>query len=129
MYLRCNRIEHWVHRIGKAQTQSSYPLTPPPPTPSRVKHIYISHTPPTLPIPRTTLFPSTSTALDNVAEPTYSCPALTTTTLPPSCTHPRTLSAYSHPTQTIKDASQSLQPPHPHIGYQDNLTDRPKTTT
>ena len=49
--------------------------------------------------------------------PTNSCPALTTTTYPPSPTlpsssYPHTLSPYSHATQSTLHASP--QPPHPH---------------
>ena len=33
---------HCSHRIGKAQTKSSHPLTPSPLTPPRTKHIHIS---------------------------------------------------------------------------------------
>ena len=60
-------IQHspFSHRIDKAQTQSSYPLTPSPPTPPRAKHIHNSHTPPT----PFTLIPSTSAALDTIPEP------------------------------------------------------------
>ena len=50
------------HRIGKAQTQFSHPLTPSPPTQPRAKHIHMSHTPP---IPLTT----TSPVLDKTTEP------------------------------------------------------------
>ena len=100
------------------------PIIHSPPTLPRAKHILISHTPPTLFIPRTTLIHSTSAALDTIHEPrvplTYSS-ALTTTTHPPFLTpalpspsHPHTLSAYRHATQTTRHASQSPQPPHPH---------------
>ena len=97
------------HRIGKAQTQPSHPLTPFPPTPPRDKYIHISHTSPTPLIPRTTLIHTTSAALDTIPElrvpPT--CHALTTTTPHPSTKpalpsplHPHTLSAYTHAIQT-----------------------------
>ena len=113
--------------IGKAQTQSSFPLTPSPLHRPRATRIHISHTPPTPVIPCTTLIPYTSAVLDTIPEPrvppTYSRPALTTTTPPPSPTpalpspshpHSLSLSAYTHTTQTIVHASQSQQPPHPH---------------
>ena len=111
------------HMIGKAQTQSSHPLTPSSPTPPRAKHIHISHTPSIPLIPRTTLIYSISAALDTIPEPRVppTCPALTTTTPHPSPTpslpspsHPHTLSAYTHTTQTTVHASQSHQPSHPH---------------
>ena len=84
--------------------------SPSPPTSPRAKHKPISHTPLTLLVPRTTLIPSTSAALDTIpVAPTYSCPALTATTSPrpphQHCSHPHTLSAYSHPTQTTAHAS------------------------
>ena len=49
---------------------------------ARIKRIHITHTPPTLLIPRTTVIPSTSAALDTIHEPhvPLTCPALTTTT-------------------------------------------------
>ena len=109
------------HRIGKAQTQSSHPLT------TLSTHAAPSqthtHTPSTPFIPRTTLIHSTSAALDTIPEPRVSptCPALTTTTPHPSSTyalpspsHSHTLSSYTHATQTTVHASQSQQPPHPH---------------
>ena len=118
-------VQHFPcsHRIGKAQTQSSHPLTPSPPTPRRAKHIHISHTPPTPLIPRTTLIHNTSAALDTIPEPRVQpiYPALTTTTPHPSLTpalpstlHHHTISAYTHATQTTVHTSQSQQPPHPH---------------
>ena len=62
------------HRIGKVQTQSSPPSTPP-----RAKHIHIIHTPPTPLTPCTTLIHSTSAALDTIPEPYVppTCPAIT----------------------------------------------------
>ena len=109
------------HRIGKAQIQSSHPLTSSPPTPPPAKHIHISHTPPTPHIPRTTLIHNTSAALDTIPEPRVppTCSALTTphpplTSALPSTSHHQTLSAYTHETQTTVHASQSQQPPHPH---------------
>ena len=75
-----------IPRIGKAQTQSSHPLTPSPPTPPRAKHIHISHS------PSTPLFPHISIAV----------------TLVPSHL------AYTHVTQTTVHASHSQQPAHPH---------------
>ena len=99
-------VEHspYSHRIGKAQTQSSHPLTPSTPTPPQAKHIHIhiSHTPPTPLIRHTTLIYSTSAALDTIPEPRVppTCPALTTTTPHPSshqhCRHPRTLTLSHH---------------------------------
>ena len=59
-------------RIGKAQTQSSYPLTPSPLTPPRAKHIHISHTSPTPLISRTTVIHNTSAALDTLPVKTIS---------------------------------------------------------
>ena len=57
------QVQHYPcsHRVCGAQTQSSHPLTPFPPTPSRA--IPISHTPPTPLIPHTTLIHSTSGTL------------------------------------------------------------------
>ena len=84
---------------------------------------HISHTPPTPLIPRTTLIHSTSAALDTIPEPRVplTCQALTTTTPHPSTTlalpstsHPHTILAYTHATQTTVHTSQSQQPPHPH---------------
>ena len=57
------------YRIGKAQTQSSHPLTPTLPTPPRAKHIHISHTPPTPLTPCIKLISSTSSAVDTKPEP------------------------------------------------------------
>ena len=94
----------------------------PPPTPPRAKHIHISHTPPNPHIPRTTLIHNTSDALDTMPEPRVppTCPALTTPhpfPIPalPSTSHHHTLSADTHATQTTVNASQSQQPPHPHM--------------
>ena len=107
-----------THRIGKAQTQTSHPLTP-----HRAKHIHISQTPPNPPIPRTTPIHNTSAALDTILEPPVppTCPGLTTATPHQSPTpallstsHHHILSAYTHATQTTIHASQSQQPPHPH---------------
>ena len=93
------------HRIGKAQTQFSHPLTPlpSPPTPPRDKHIHMSHAPPT---PLTTIISSTSPVLGKTPEPRVSLIyALTTTTPPPDPTpalpspsHPHTITAHTHAT-------------------------------
>ena len=67
---------------------------------------------------------STSTALYTIPEPRVppTCHALTPTTphisarpALPSPSHPKTLSAYTHATQTTVHASQSQQPPHQHM--------------
>ena len=106
------------HRIDKALTQSSHPLTPCPPTPPRAKHIHTSHTSPTPHVPRTTLIHNTTAALDTIPVPRVppTCHALTTphpfpTPALPSTSHHHTLSA---DTQTTVHASQSQQPLHPH---------------
>ena len=100
------------HRIGKAQTQSSHPLNPSPPTSPRSKHIHITHTPPTPLIPRTTLIPSTSAAPDTLPEPRVppTCTALTTPT-----PHLFPTPAWPSPSDSLNiHASQSQQPSHPH---------------
>ena len=93
------------HRIDKAQTNPFIHSPPSPLTPTRAKHIHISYTPATPLIPRTTLIPCTSSALDTIPEPRVplACPALTTTTPPPSPTttfpspaHPHTLTLSQH---------------------------------
>ena len=187
IYIRCNRIEHWVHLRCAGIRQAQYtdtwtchlhresrltphtditpphrsrpwskppthspptPPTPPqpkhrhtsntppvptglvkpkpnslihsppsPPTPPRAKHIHMTHTPPT---PLTTLISSTSPVLDITPEPRVPLiHALTTTTPPPDPTpalpspsHPHTLTAYTHATQTTVQASQTPQQPH-----------------
>ena len=95
---------------------------PSPPSPPLVKAIHISHYPPTVLITRTTLMHNTSAALDIVPEPRvpHTCPVLTTTTPHPSPTpalpspsHPCTLSAYTHATQTTVHASQLQKPSSP----------------
>ena len=93
------------HRIGKAQTQFSHPPTPP-----RTKHIHVLHTPPT---PLT----STSPVLDKTPEPLIHALTATTphpdpTPALPSPSHPHTLTAHTHATQTTVHASQSPQQPH-----------------
>ena len=102
------------HSIGKAQTQFSHPLTPSPPTPPRAKHKHMSHTPPT---PLT----STSHVLDKTTpEPrvplihalTATTPHTDPTPVLPSPSHPHTLTAHTHATQTTVHASQSPQQPH-----------------
>ena len=127
-------IQHsrYSHRIGEAQTQASYPLTPSPPTSHRTKHIHNSHTPPTLLIPHTTLIHSTSAALNTIPEPrvppTRSCPALNITipSLFPHqhCRHPHTLSQHTHMRYKQQYAHHSHRTHRTHIGYRDNLTDR-----
>ena len=122
------------HMIGKGQTQYSYPLTHSPPTAPRVKHIHISLTPSTPFFPGTTLIPSTSAALDAILEPRvplrYSCHALipTTTRSRPPLQHfhhfrTLTLSQHTHNQQYTHHSHRI------HIGYQNNLTDRLRTTT
>ena len=93
-YTTATQIQHspCSHRIGKAQTQSSHPLTPlsSNSNTARAKDIHISHTPPT------PLIPNTSTALDTIPKlrlpSIYSCPALTT---PPPPSHPHSLSIHT----------------------------------
>ena len=122
------------HRIGKAQTQFSHPLTPSPPTPPRAKHTHMSHTPPT---PLTTLNSSTSPVLDKTPVPCVPLiHALTATTPPPdptqalpSASHPHTLTAHTHAyKQQYMHHSHRNNRTH-NIGYYDNLTNRPRTTT
>ena len=109
------------------------PLYPHRPAPNQ--NIYISHTPPTPLIIRTTLIHSTSAALDTIPEPRVPpiCPALNKATPHPSTTsalqspsHPHTLSARIHATQRTVHSYNSHRI---HIEYDDNLTDGPKTTT
>ena len=118
------------HRIGKAQTQFSHPLTPSPPTPPRAKHIRMSHTPPT---PLTSTLP----VLDKTPEPCVPLiHALTVTHLPRTphqrCRHPRTLtlSQHTHMKNKQQYMHHSYRNNRTHnIGYYDNLTNRPRTTT
>ena len=115
------------HRIGKDQTQFSHPLTP-----LRAKHIHMSHTPPT---PLTTLISSTSPVLDKIPEPRVLLIHTLTVTTPPRtphqyCRHPRTLSHHTH----MQHKQQYMHHSHcnngtHNIGYYDNLTIRPRTTT
>ena len=109
------------HRIGKAQTLTSHPFTPSPPTPPQAKHIHISHTPPTPLTLRTTFIPSMPAASDTIPEPRIPPQALHSPQ--PHLLHPHTvpspwhlqiLSLYTHETQATVYASQSPQPPHPH---------------
>ena len=93
--------------VGKSQTQSSHLLTPLPPIPLRAKHIHISHTPRTPLTLRTTLIPSTSAALDTIHHNHSSSIPYTSSSV---TSHPYTISAYTHATQTTVHASQS-----PHI--------------
>ena len=85
-----------------------------------------------------TLFHSTSDALDTTPQPRIppTCSAFTTTrphqsltqTLP-SPSHPHSLSIHTCDTNNIIHTPQSHINYRIHIGYHDNLTDRPKTTT
>ena len=95
---------------------------------------HISHTPPT------PLIHSTSAALDTIPEPSVppTCPAVTTTTPSPSPTpalpspsHPctLTLSQYTYMQPKQQYTYHSHRNHRIHIGFHDNLTDRPKTTT
>ena len=89
-------VQHspYSHRIGKAQTQFSHPLTPSPPTPPRAKHIHMSHTPPT---PLT----STSPVLDKTPEPCVPLiHALTATTPHPDPTPALPSPSHSDSTHT-----------------------------
>ena len=105
-----------------------------PPTSPRAKHIHMSHTPLT---PPTTLITSTSPVLDKTPEPRVPLMHALTATKPPqdptpalqSPSHPHTLTAHTHATQTTVHVSQSSQQLHSHIGYYDILTNRPRTTT
>ena len=114
-------FQHYLcsHRIGKAQPQYSYTLTPL--TSYTHTHKHILHTPPTPFIPHTTLIPSTSSALDTIPQPrvtpTYSCHALIQTPQQHS-RHPYTLSAYTHPIQTTVHASHRVpRQPYRQIKY------------
>ena len=104
-------------------------------TPARAKHIHISHTPPTPHIPRTTLTHNTAAALDTMYEPRVppTCPALTILIHPPHqhCRKHRTftLSQQTHIQYKLQYTHHSHSNHRIHIGYHDNLTDRPKTTT
>ena len=80
---------------------------------SDMQHIHMSHTPPT---PLT----STSPVLDKTPEPRVPLIHALTATTPhpdptpalPSPSHPHTLTAHTHATQTTVHASQSPQQPH-----------------
>ena len=88
-------------------------------------------------IPRTTLILSTLAALDTLYEPcvppTYSFPALTTSTPPPSPTpalpspsHLYTLSAYTHATHITLHTSQTPHPPNlPHPPHSHRVPRQP----
>ena len=118
------------HRIGKAQTQFSYPLTPSPPTPPRAQHIHMSHTPPT---PLTSM----SHVLDKTPEPRVPLiHALTATTPHPDphqhCHHPCTitLSQHIHMQHKQQYMHHIHRNNHTHnIRYYDNLTNRPRIAT
>ena len=92
----CVKPSPCPHRIGKAQTQFSHPLTPSPPTPPRAKHIHMSHTPPS---PLTTLISSTSPVLDKTPEPPVPLIHALTATTPSQDPTPALLSP-SHITHT-----------------------------
>ena len=99
--------------LVKPKPNSLIHSPPSPPTPPRAKHIHMSHTPP---IPLT----NTSHVLDKTPEPRVPLiHALTATTPHPDPTpallspsHPHTLTAHTHATQTTVHASQSPQQPH-----------------
>ena len=123
------------HRMIKHKAN---PLTHSPPTlrtQPRAKHIPMSHTPPT---PLTTLISSTSPALDNTPEPrvphiyalTATTPTLDPTPALPSLSHPHILAAHTHMQHKQQYTHHSHCNNRTHnIGYHDNLTDRPRTTT
>ena len=82
------------HRIGKAQTQFSHPLTPLSTHTARAKHIHMSHTPPTP-------LKSTSPVLDKTPEPCVPLiHALTTTTHHPDPTSALLSPSHPHSTHT-----------------------------
>ena len=99
--------------LVKPKPNSLIHSPPSPPTPPRAKHIHMSHTPPT---PLT----STSPVLDKTPEPRVPLIHALTATTPhpdptpalPSPSHPHTLTAHIHATQTTLHASQSPQQPH-----------------
>ena len=105
-------------RIGKAQTKFSHPLTP------LSKHIHMSHTPPT---PLT----STSPVLDKTPEPRV--PLIHALTAP----RPYTSTAVTLPLSQHTHMQHKQQYMHhshrnnrtQNIGYYNNLTNRPRTTT
>ena len=93
--------------LVKPKPDSLIHSPPSPPTPPRAKHIHMSHTPPT---PLT----STSPVLDKTPEPrvplihalTATTPHLDPTPAWPSPSHPHTITALTHATQTTVHASQ-----------------------
>ena len=118
------------HRIGKAQTQFSHPLTPlsthtaPSQTHTHVTHSTNTshkHVTCTRQNTWTTCTTHTHTHRNHTSpEPT---PAL------PSPSHHHTPTTHTHTTQTTVHTSQSPQHRTHNIGCYDNLTNRPRTTT
>ena len=95
--------------LVKSKPNSLIHSPPSPPTPPRAKHIHMSHTPPT---PLTSMSP----VLDKTPEPRVPLTATTPHPDPspelPSPSHPHTLTALTHATQTTAHASHSPQQPH-----------------
>ena len=96
--------------LVKPKPNSLIHSPPSPPTPPRAKHIHMSNNPPT---PLTSM----SHVLDKTPEPRVPIiHALTPHPDPspalPSPSHPHTLTAHTHATQTTVHASQSPQQPH-----------------
>ena len=118
------------HRIGKAQTQFSHPLTPSPSTPPRAKHIHMSYTPPT---PLTNTLPVLDKTPEHVYHSyTHSPQPHFTQTPHQHCRHPRTLtlSQHTHMQHKQQYMHHIHRNNHTHnIEYYDNLTNRPRTTT
>ena len=123
--------------LVKPKPNSLIHSPPSPPTPLRAKHIHMSHTPPT---PLTTLISSTSPVLDKTPEPRVPLiHALTATTPPPDPTPALLSSSFPHIltlSQHTYMQHKQQHMPHSHrnnrthtIGYYDNLTNRPRTTT
>ena len=90
--------------------------------------IHISHTPPT---PLTTLISSTSPVLDKTPEPPLPPTATTSPRTPHQhCRQPRTLSQDTHRQHKQQYMHHSHRNNRTHnIGYYDNLTDGPRTTS
>ena len=99
-------VQYGSHRIDKAQTESSYPLTP---FTARAKHILY---PPTPFIPPTTLTPITSAVRDTNSDPAALTPTHLLHLQHQHWSDPRTHTLSQH-TQTVH-ATQSPKPPHPH---------------
>ena len=107
------------HRIGKAQTQSSHPLTPPPLLPRRPEpKTYTSHILQQLLITRTTLIHSPSAALDTIHEPGVppTCLALTTTT-PHLSPHQHCHQPHCHQPRTITLSQQTHKQQYTHHSH------------